>query len=165
MKKYITILTTSIAIITSILVAGSKLIDFIDKLKSEKTQLQKTLNQRTTSYYENIVYYQNELGQTIQEKEICEVTHKILAKNYIEINQHYEQIVDNLSEVIIDKEIKAEITIENIENINHKQLTTSIKSNIPKKELNTIKTPYIDPVLSSLPKKKRFLNKIFKKNK
>jgi len=138
MKKLITYITTSLAILTSIIVFGNKLVDFIDKLKAEKIQLQETLKQRTVSYYENLTYYQNELGQTIQETEICETKQKVIEQTHDEIINQYEKITDSLTEVIIDKEVKAEIKAEDLQPLVKNKLSVNNSSNIQLKQSTVI---------------------------
>jgi len=159
MKKLITYITTSLAILTLIIVFGNKLVDFIDKIQSEKDQIQQTLNLRTTSYYENLTYYKDELGQTIQEKETCQTTREVIEQTHDEIINQYEKITDSLIGELITKERKAQIKAEDLQPLVKNKLSINNNSTLQLKQ-SVVKTALNKPKQ----KKKRFV-KIFRRLK
>ena len=163
MKKFIYIITTFTAILTSILVAGNKVLDFIDKLKAENKQ---TSEQLVNSHL-IIRQYENDLGQVVEEKEECTTFQKILIeKKNSELEEHnqiineYEKITDSLSGELITNEIKA----TDVPNIVINQ-SSIIKSSIAPKTLESVKSFNITSGIKTNPDKKKLVKRLFDKVK
>ena len=151
---------------TSVLVAGTKLLDFIDKLKQEKYQIQETLNERTISYYENLTYYQDELGQTIQESEICETKQRILKSNHNKRAKKDSQIISDYEYTADSLHTKLEYSVNNVPDITLRQtgnISNPSSTKISPQQIEAVKTLKNEPVLSSTSRKKGFLKRLFRK--
>ena len=162
MKRIIKILTISGSILGAIATIIKIFYGFYSDLKIERNQLQETLHQRTVNYHETIVYYANELGQTVQEVEICETKQQIIEDKIAENNkiiEDYEEILDEVTSIEILEDQKEEIKTENIQNITSETLSSNLSTNIHQ-EIKGVKTLKNEPLLMSRKKDKKILGKI-----
>ena len=165
MKRNLKIFSIIIPSLIALFTLGNKALEFYNNLTAELAQKTEQL----IDTHMTINRYENELGETVIEKEKCETTQEIvIAKKEKEIKRanenisEYEDILDSVVNESIRNEHKAEIKAVEVPSIVINQLTLR-SSGIVQKEIKAVKSFKTELFLIERNDKKRLLKRIFAK--